>query len=124
MTMRMEKKEIYRAIGEMAYAVAKAQKGLTSTEKIAFFKIVEEELDYDAWAAQSRFELLEEVTHPTIEHAYNEAINELKKYKQHFTPELQIKAVKVLERVAESFLGTSEAQQFIIDRFKKDIKSL
>jgi hypothetical protein len=77
--MQIEKREIYRGIAEMAYVIAKADKGLSAEERIAFNKIIEEELDFESWAAQSRFELLDEITQPSIEKAYNEAIHDFKK---------------------------------------------
>ena len=91
--MDIEKREIYRAIAELAYVVAKADKGLSAEERIAFYKIAAEDLDYESWAAQSRFELLDDVIHPSIEKAYNDAIHELRKYKDHFTDELKDKAL-------------------------------
>jgi hypothetical protein len=122
--MDIEKREIYRAIAELAYVVAKADKGLSAEERIAFYKIAAEDLDYDSWAAQSRFELLDDVTHPSIEKAYNDAIHELKKYKDHFTSELKEKALLVLQKVAASCNGLSANEAFIIDRFKKDLQQL
>ncbi|MEO1050117.1 MAG: hypothetical protein AAFX87_05815 [Bacteroidota bacterium] len=120
-----EKNEVYRAIGELAYVVAKVKDGLKLEEKKTFFDIVEKELEFDAWAAESRFELLDEVIHPTVDHAYNEAIHELKKYKVHFTDDLKEKAVKVLEAVSTSCSTiSSEMQNFVIDRFKQDLEHL
>ena len=122
--MDIEKREIYRAIAELAYVVAKADKGLSAEERMAFYKIAATDLDYDSWAAQSRFELLDEVIHPSIEKAYNDAIHELKKYKEHFTPDLKDKAILVLQKVAASCNGLSANEAFIIDRFKKDLQHL
>lgn len=122
--MDIEKREIYRAIAEIAYVISKAERGLSAEERIAFFKIVEKELDYESWAAQSRFELLDEITHPTMEHAYNEAMYELKLHKERLTPELKEKAFSVLKQTAEAFGGLGEKEAFILDRFKRDIKYL
>jgi len=36
--MDIEKREIYRAIAELAYVVAKADKGLSAEERVAFIK--------------------------------------------------------------------------------------
>ena len=119
-----EKRELYRAIGEMAYVIAKAHKGLQAKEKIAFFEIIEKELHFEAWAAESRFELLDEVTHPTLEHAYNEAINEFRKYKDHLDEPLKKVALRVLKAVAEAYHGTSEMQEFVLGRFVDDLKKL
>ena len=122
--MQIEKREIYRSIAEMAYVIAKADRGLSAEERIAFQRIIQEELDYDSWAAQSRFELLDEVIDPSIEKVYNDAVHDLRKYKDHFTDDLKQKSVRVIQRVAEACSGFSEKEAFIIDRFKRDIKDL
>jgi uncharacterized tellurite resistance protein B-like protein len=122
--MEIQRREIYRAIAEIAYVVAKADKGLSAEERIAFNKIIETELDYESWVAQSRFELMDEVTSPSIEKAYNEAIHDLRKYKKHLTPELKEKALRVFTKVAEACSGFSEKEAFIIDRFKQDLNDM
>jgi uncharacterized tellurite resistance protein B-like protein len=119
--MNIEKLEILRGIAEMAYVVAKADKGLSAEERIAFHKIIEEELEYDSWAAQSRFDLLDEVIQPSLDKAYNEAIHDFRRYKAHLTDDLKSKAIRVMTKVAEACSGLSENEAFIIDRFKKDI---
>ncbi len=118
-----ETREIHRAIGELAYVISKAQAGHELDEKKAFFEIIERELHFDAWAAESRFEILDEVVHPTIDHAYNDAMHEFKKYKDHLTPLLKETTLRVMEAVAAVYFK-SEVQQFIIDRLKEDLKHL
>jgi len=122
--MEIEKREIYRGIAEMAYVIAKADKGLSAEERIAFKEIIQQELAFDSWAAQSRFELLDEIIQPSIEKAYNEAIHDFRKYKSYLTEELKEKTIRVLQRVAESCSGLSEQEAIILDRFKNDIKEL
>lgn len=122
--MQIEKREIYRSIAEMAYVIAKADRGLSATERIAFQRIIEEELDFDSWAAQSRFELLDEVIQPSIGKVYNDAVHDLRKYRGHFTDELKEKSIRVIQKVADACSGFSEKEAFIIDRFKNDIKEL
>jgi uncharacterized tellurite resistance protein B-like protein len=122
--MQIEKRELYRGIAEMAYVIARADRGLSAEERIAFYKIIKEELAFDSWAAESRFEILDEVIQPSIEKAYNEAIHDFRKYKAHLTEELKQKSVRVLQKVAEACSGFSEQEALIIDRFKKDIRNL
>lgn len=122
--MDIEKREIFRAIAEMAYVIAKADKGLSAEERRAFHKIVEEELDYESWAAQSRFELLDEVTQPSMDKAYNEAMHDFRKYKDHLTDELKGKVITVMQKVAEACSGLSDQEAFIIDRVKRDLQQL
>jgi len=115
------KSELSRAIAEMAYVVAKAHDGLHNLEKEAFFDLISKELDYDAWAAESRFELLDETTHPTLLEAYNAAMNEFRKYKDQMSDDMKKKALKILEEVALSHKGKHEVEEFIIDRFKREL---
>lgn len=122
--MEIEKREIYRAIAEMAYVIAKADKGLSAEERMAFNQIVEEELQLNSWIAQSRFELLDEVTQPTIDVAYNEALHDLKKYREFLTEDLKQRALRVVMRVAESCSGYSEKERLIIDRLKSDLNTI
>jgi uncharacterized tellurite resistance protein B-like protein len=122
--MQIERLEILRSIAEMAYVIAKADKGLSSEERIAFNKIIVEELQYDSWAAQSRFDLMDEVIKPSIETAYNQAIHDLRKHKEHLTDSMRSTAVRVVERVAQACSGTHEIEAFILDRFKKDLQHL
>ena len=122
--MMIEKQEIYRGIAEMAYVMAKADKGLSVEERVAFQQIIQEELSYDSWAALSRFELLDEVTRPSIDAAYNEALHDFRKYKSHFTEEIKQKSVRVLQKVAEACSGFSQKEEVILERFKNDIRDL
>ncbi len=122
--MNIEKQELYRGIAEMAYVIAKADKGLSAEERIAFQKIIQEELAFDSWAALSRFELLDEVTQPSVEIAYNEAIHDFRKYKSFLTTELKEKCLRVLQKVADSCSGFSEKEALIMDRFKRDLADL
>ncbi|MEM6525118.1 MAG: hypothetical protein AAGF85_10240 [Bacteroidota bacterium] len=122
-TVMFETREIHRAIGELAYVISKAQAGHELDEKKAFFKIIEDELRFEAWAAESRFEILDEVVHPTIDHAYTDAIHEFRKYKDYLTPELKEITLRVMESVAKVYFK-SEIQQFVIDRLREDLKNL
>lgn len=122
--MEIERREIYRGIAEMAYVIAKADKGLSAEERIAFQKIIEDELSYNSWAAQSRFELLDEITEPSMEKAYNEAIHDFRKYRAYLTADLKETSMRVLQKVANACSGLSEKEAIILDRFRNDLKEL
>ncbi|MCK6618388.1 MAG: hypothetical protein L6Q51_12175 [Cyclobacteriaceae bacterium] len=122
--MDIQKREIYRSIAEVAYVIAKADKGLSPTERMAFTNIIKEELEYDSWVAQSRFELLDEVTKPSPEEAYKDAMNDFKRYKSHLTPELKETAKRVVRRVADSCCGFSAKEAMILGRFENDLAEL
>jgi tellurite resistance protein len=122
--MEFQKREIYRAIAEMAYVIAKSDRGLSPTERMAFTDIIREELDYDSWVAESRFELLDEVINPSLEEAYNQAMAQFKRYKNALTPELKEKAKRVVHRVAEACCGFSAREGLIFGRFEQDLNDL
>ncbi len=122
--MDFQKREIYRSIAEMAYVIAKADRGLSPTERMAFNEIIREELDYESWVAESRFELLDEVLNPSPEEAYKQAMADFKKYKGALTSELKEKARRVVQRVAESCSGFSAKEGLILGRFEKDLHAL
>lgn len=122
--MNIPIREIYRSIAEVAYVIAKADKGLSSTERIAFNTIIQEELEYDSWVAQSRFELLDEVTNPSLEEAYRDAMIDLKRYKNSLTPELKEKALRVVKRVADACAGFSAKEALILVKFERDLNAL
>ena len=122
--MQIEKIELYRSIAELAYVMAKVDRGLSSEERRAFYDVINAELEFGAWAAQSRFELLDEVVEPSLDKAYNEAIHDFRKYKAHVTPEIKEKTFRVLQKVAEACNGINEKETFIMDRIRKDLKEL
>ena len=122
--MNIPVREIYRSIAEVAYVIAKADKGLSATERIAFNTIIQEELDYESWVAQSRFELLDEVTQPSLEEAYKDAMIDLKRYKGSLTPALKEKAKRVVKRLADACGGFSAKEALILVKFERDLEAL
>ncbi len=122
--MDFQKREIYRAIAEVAYVIAKADRGLSAKERMVFTDIIREELDYDAWVAESRFELLDEILNPAAEEAYKQALADFSKYRHALTPELKEKAKRVVQRVAESCSGFTAKEGLILGRFEKDLDDL
>lgn len=112
-----EKREIYRSVAEVAYAIARAGDGLQAEEREQFYLILSKKLDFDSWSAQSRFDLLEEM-HPDPMKAFAYAISEIKKYKSHLTPEMKNHAIEVVEAVAHAYNGKNIHEQDLIERFK------
>ena len=117
-------REIYSAVGELAYVITKADDGLQYEERKMFFDLIEEELGDNGLAATSRFELLDEVTRPTLEEAYNAALNKLRKVRDHVDKDIKEKIVDILKKVAQAYKGINEVEQFILGRLKHDLKTL
>ncbi|MGK7392441.1 MAG: hypothetical protein ACNS60_18955 [Candidatus Cyclobacteriaceae bacterium M2_1C_046] len=116
-----EKRELYRAIAEVAYAIARAGDGLQSEEREQFFSIINSHLDFDSWSALSRFEILEEM-HPDPMNAYEYALSEIRKYKHYLTPEIKAHGMEVANAVAEAYHGKNIQELNLLDRFKKALE--
>lgn len=122
--MQIERHELMRSIAEMAYAIAKADRGLSAEERIAFYKIIKEELDFESWAAESRFELLDEIVQPSIESAYKDAMHDFKKYKDFLTQDIKEKTLRVMQKVAEACNGLNEKETDLLERFRREIEAV
>jgi hypothetical protein len=117
-------REIYSAVGELAYVITKAHDGLQYEERKEFIELIEVELGDNGLAATSRFELLDEVTNPTLEEAYNAAMIKLRKVKDHVDQSIKTKMLEILTKVALSYRGINQVEQFILGRIKQDLKRL
>jgi len=117
-------REIYSAVGELAYVITKAHDGLQSEERREFVDLIEEELGDNGLAATSRFELLDEVTNPTIEEAYNAAMSKLRNVRGHVDEPIKEKMLDILKKVALSYKGINEVEAFVLGRIKQDLKRL
>lgn len=119
-----ERDQLYRALATLSYAIAKCDGVLHHVERETFKQTIAEELGDDYWIAESRFELLENETTPSIDTAYNQVMFTIKQNKEIFTPELKSKFIAVIGRIADAYKGTSEVEDFIIRRFKSDLREL
>ena len=118
------KREIYRAIAELAYAIGKVDGKLQDSEKKAFKEIIIEEFDLESWPAESRFDILDASVRPKVEHAFNGAISTIKQQQSNFGPDIKNACIRVLERVADAHKGTEEMEMFFIERFKKEVAEI
>jgi hypothetical protein len=67
---------------------------------------------------------LDEVTQPSLEEAYTDAMIDLKRYKGSLTPALKEKAKRVIRRVADACGGFSAKEALILVRFERDLDAL
>jgi len=116
--------ELLKVVGELSFAVAKAHDNIVLEEKEALQKNLREKFGELGEHAKMRFDLLCEVADPSVVHAYNNAIHELKKNKKNITDTYYVLTLEILETVAKSHHGMSNFQLFIIDRFKHDYKAI
>ncbi|HBH23588.1 MAG TPA: hypothetical protein DDY13_09210 [Cytophagales bacterium] len=114
---------LIQALAELAYSIALADGELQQDEKEAFYKIIDEQLQEDAWSAKNRFKLLEERVAPNVEQTYRFAMFAIKTNRRDFDGNLKAKFLNVIEGVANSVDGLREQERRLIDKFKQEVKN-
>jgi uncharacterized tellurite resistance protein B-like protein len=123
----MKKKErLYEALGELIYAVAKAD-GLIQKEE---FSMLDSLLKDHPWASTIKWSFDYEVSkNQSLNDIYEKAINHCQNYGQ--APEY-IEFIDIMSKIAEASSGIDKKEQKLIssfssdlvERFKKDIAAL
>lgn len=121
----MSKESIYKAMGSLAYAIAKADGHIQDEEKLTIQNLAQQEFelsDMDNEWIKNMFSSLEKEG-IGIEDAYQFAIDTLEatRYDFEFDEKMKKKCLRFMERTAEAFSGTSIDERIIINRFKKDM---
>jgi uncharacterized tellurite resistance protein B-like protein len=117
---------LYYALGELAYAMAKADGSIQREEKELFHEIVTEEvgnhnIDFDY--SEIIFTIMEK-DKTDVETSYNWAIKEIETNKHYFLPDLRKKFISVMERVAGAFPPVTIQERVLLDRFRNDIGAI
>jgi uncharacterized tellurite resistance protein B-like protein len=114
---------LHYALGELAYSLACADGPIHKEEKQKFHSIVEAELrckDYDFDLTDIIFQIMEK-EHLDTETTYNWAMKEIHINSHYLSPELKNTFIRVLEKVAHAYPGTSRNTEKFLARFKADI---
>jgi len=117
---------IYYALGQLAYAIARADGNIQDEEKMVLHSIVVQEarthgIDLDI--SEIVFELMQRDNTDT-ETSYTWAMNELKRNKQYFVPVLREKFIKILERVARAYPPVVIEEKTLLERFRREVRGL
>lgn len=116
------KKNLYYALGLLAYAVAKADGKVQNEEREIIHNIVKKEsghhIDFDY--AEIIFNILQK-DNPGADQVYSWSMNAFKTGKQHFTPLMKEQFVAIIKKVAEAFPPSTIEEQNIIDKFSREI---
>jgi uncharacterized tellurite resistance protein B-like protein len=117
---------LHYAIGEIAYAIARADGDVQKEERVKFQKIIEAELrckDYDFDISGIIFHILNKDKTST-KYAYDWAIGQIKTNSHYLSPALKAAFINVTEKIAKSFPPVTIDEAKFIEKFKKDIEPL
>ncbi len=115
----------FQEFAELAFAIARSDGNTEPLEVVEFNRVMRREfMGKDWFPSDDRYDLLSGTTVPPINEAFTNVIHVLKLNKDSLTDETIEKYVFVLQRVAEVFGGVEEIEDFIIERFKSELKRL
>ncbi len=115
---------LHIALGELAYAIARADGVIQKEERKTFHDITVAELrcnDYDFDVSEIIFQILEKDKYVDTETAYDWAIKEIKLNKHYLSPQLKETFIKVMEKIAKAYPPVTSEEMNLLERFKKDI---
>jgi uncharacterized tellurite resistance protein B-like protein len=117
---------LYYAIGELAYAVAKADGRVQHEEKEQFHNLVARELEKD----NHGFSVSEIIFHimnkdkATLPDSYHWAMKEVRRNSHYLSPGIKETFIRVMEKVAAAYPPVTIEEESILERFRKDIAPL
>ncbi len=121
-----EQQQLYYVIGQLAYAVARADEVIEAKEKQQLQQILVQtvmqhdiQFDFDIMI----FHILQK-DKKDFETTYNWAIHSMKLSRQHFTVRLKEQFADILRQVTAAFPSVAINPDVLIERFQKDLTSL
>ena len=117
---------LHYAIGEMAYAIARADGAVQKEERQKFHDIVAAELrmkDQGFNISDIIFKIMDKDKTST-EDAYNWAMGQICVNSHYLSPQLKETFIKVIEKLAKAYAPVTIDETDIIEKFKKDIAPL
>ena len=122
--MNKDRTELYEALAELSYAIAMADGKIQPEEKRKFRSIIRQELKEDAWIAESRFEILNSAISPSLNSAFDKAIQIIRHRHASFDENMEKIFLNVIQKVADAFQGEDEIEADIIDSLKSEIEKI
>lgn len=123
MNLTVAQHNLYRAIAELAYVVALADKVLMIEEKEAFYEVVQEELGDASWLAEGRFNILNEESLPPLNEAYNSVMHFIRQNKDSLDRAMIDKFKRIITKVA-GVADVVKEEKVILDCFEVDIEEI
>jgi hypothetical protein len=122
--LSLEVRNLYRAIGELAYVLAKSDNYLSRVERIVFQEAIKEELGKESWLAKDRFDMLDnQQVKSSLEQTYHRVLFIFRQNKYGLTEDLIEKFIAVLEKVG-GVSGITDEEIAFIERFREDVQKI
>jgi uncharacterized tellurite resistance protein B-like protein len=117
---------LHYALGELVYAMARADGQIQVEEKKAFQNIVEAELrslNHNFNISDIIFKILQKDKRSMAE-AYEWAMKEIKLNSHYLSPELKSTFIKVIDKIAKAYPPVTKEEKELFDRFGKEFAPL
>lgn len=121
--LTLEERNLYRAVGELAFVIAKADNILRDSERQAFHDAIEDSFGKNSWIAEDRFQWIERTPTTDVESTYHHVLYLIRQNKLGLSDELVEKFIDVICKVAE-VANIHEKQKEYIDRFNQDLRKI
>lgn len=118
---------LHYAIGQLAYAIAKADGKIQKEEREKFARIVAAELrmhDEDFNVSDIIFKIIEDEKIVSAQEAYSWAMKQIRTNSHYLSPKLKETFIKVMEKVAKSYPPVTIDEMEILEKFKKEIATI
>lgn len=118
---------LHYAMGQLAYAVAKADGQVQKEEREKFAKIVAAELrmhDQDFNVTDIIFKVLEDEKFIKAKDAYDWAMKQIRTNSHYLSPELKKNFIRVMQKVAKAYPPVTLDEVSILVRFQNDIATI
>ena len=117
---------LHYAIGELAYAIARADGEVQKEERQKFCDIVAEEIDsqnYHFDISSIIFQIMDKDNEPA-ELAYSRAIKQIHENSHYLSPQLKETFFKVMDKIAKAYPPVTHEESNLMKRFKEELESL
>ena len=120
MKLSTQERNLFQAVAELAFAIAKADEEITQDEIDAYQEAILETMGKAEWLAKEHFDQLINNQQAELETAYQDALRRIEQNKDALDRVLIRKFLYVLEKVAK-VRGISQEEKEIINRFEEDV---
>ncbi len=117
---------LHYAIGELAYAIARADGKVQREERQEFQDMVTRELENKNYAFDISgiiFQIMEK-DQARLPDAYYSAIRQIRLNSHYLSPAIKQKFISVIEKVAAAYPPVTASENHLIRKFKKDIEHI